>query len=185
MTSGQQNLSRKYFDFLIDEHSFMYADFQHGWTTYSCDKMSIKIFEGRATPIVVMILKDEPEFTKANLGNVLEVLGKITDDQYEEKMHNRNIRDNFAFVASLFREFEQKIIYHPEEWWLDAQKLVYEKTANFYKRTAQSPADDNFFYNLYQYIKSKDPNWTPKDPINPYWEYLEKKRISNIKDEPN
>lgn len=170
MSDYQQDLSKKHFDFLIHEHGFIYENFQHGWTTFLSDNMSIQIFKGRATPIIVVKLIKEPEYVKANLGAILEVFGRLTDEQYEEKMHNHNIHDNFVFVTSLFKEFEQKIIYHPEEWWLDAQKLVYEKTANFYKRTGQSPADDNFFYNLYKYIKSKDPNWTPKDPINPYWE---------------
>jgi hypothetical protein len=181
----KHNLSREYFDFLVHAHQFRCEGFEHGWTTYASNNMIIRVFEGRATPSVELRMQQEPDFTEVHLGTVLESFGKMTREQYEEKMHNRNIHDNFVFVTSLFKEFEQKIIYHPESWWLDAQKLVYEKTANFYKRTGQSPADDNFFYNLYKYLKSKDPNWTPKDPINPYWEYLEKKRLSNIKDEPN
>ncbi|MFZ1547521.1 MAG: hypothetical protein WAT12_10555 [Candidatus Nitrotoga sp.] len=70
-------------------------------------------------------------------------------------MQQQGIEDNFLFVTSLFREFEQVLICQSENWWLNAQKLVYEKTANIYKPTGQKPADNTFYYNLYKYIKSK------------------------------
>ena len=100
----------------------------------------------------------------------------MTREQYEETMQQKSIEDNFLFITSLFREFEQVLIYQPESWWLNSQKLVYEKTANIYKRTSQNPADDTFYYNLYKYIKSKELNWTPKDPIDEYWKYLEQNK---------
>lgn len=176
MSKQMQNLSRQYFDFLVHEHYFKYDGYLNGWTAYLSDTMIIRVFEGRNTPSLVLRLKKEPEFTELHLGTVIEIFGKMTREQYEETMQQKSIEDNFLFVTSLFREFEQVLIYQPENWWLNAQKLVYEKTANIYKRTGQNPADDTFYYNLYKYIKSKELNWTPKDPINEYWKYLEQNK---------
>jgi hypothetical protein len=120
----QRNLSRESFDFLVYEHQFQYEGFQQGWIAYSSEKMVVRVFEGRATPSLVLRVQSEPSFTEIQLGTVMESLGRLTRDQYEKRMDGHNVEENFAFIKSLFREFQYILLYQPELWWLGAQQLL-------------------------------------------------------------
>lgn len=179
MDTLREKIIRKNFDFLVTNYSFNSEVSNDIWVVYKSEKIIIQIFAGRATPEVELRLPDAPDFLKIDLGIVLESFEKITRDKYEESMWGHSLEENFEFVMSHFLELVDTLVLHPEIWWLNAQKVVYEYTERFYKKSEQDPTDDEHFYKLYKYIKSKDPLWKPKHEIPRYWAYLEKHEPSN------
>jgi len=169
MSDKQDKRNRSYFDFLITDYGFKYHGYCDGWTIYYSEKTIIECYVDRSIPSIRFKLPSEPDDISTSFDHVLETLGKIESDIYREMIFIENPERGIIILKSMFSDVADLLINKPEIWWLDSQKLGFDRDEDIFLRSGQDVTNLPFYRKYYQYIKSKDPNWSSKIHVPDDW----------------
>lgn len=166
MNNPQDEKNRKFLDFLIADHGLKYqCNTENGDTIYASNTIIIEGYVDRYIPVIFIKRPSEPDYVKIYFGVVLETLGIITDEEFEANLRKNRLDENKVYLRSLFQDVANVVMNAPESWWLDAQKLKFQKEENFYISNDQDPTWKESHRKWYRYIKSYDPSWESQIPV--------------------
>ena len=169
MSNEHDEIIRSYFDFLIVEYGFDYQGYDDGWTIYISDNVIIECRVGRSVPSMRFKMPLDNENISVSFGIVLEVLGIIIKDYYDEDIFRAGLEKGIILLKTYFWKVAETIINQPETWWLDSIKLKFDKDENMYLKSGQDVIILQGYRKYYQYIKSKDPTWNSRIPVPDDW----------------
>jgi len=169
MGNAQDNKNRSYFDFLITEFGFDYHGFENHWTIYISENIVSECYCDRSVPSMRFKMPSEPDNISISFDSVLEILERIKKESYFEKVFRAGLDEGIVILKTFFLEVAETIIFQPETWWLDSQKLGFDKDENLFLKTGQDVTKVPGYRKYYQYIKSKDPTWSSRIPVPDDW----------------
>jgi len=160
MNINVDSLNKKYFGFLEEEYGFKYNE-----GIYSTQDIEIRILvtgftAGILSSVEIYVwFREEPECTRISF-EWIAMYYLDTHLHLEESFDS--LLKNYQKLSSTFREHASKVLYHREEWLLPSMTIHFGwMLKKIFRGNLQSMLTGPSILEMYNYIKSKDPNWNP------------------------
>ena|SRR6266540_3231924 len=160
MNFDTDSLNRQYFGFLENGYGFKYSKGVFSTQDIEIQILATGFTAGVLSSVEIYVwFKDEPKCTKMSFIWIATYYLKAR--LYLEDSFN-SLLNNYQKLSSVFEEYALKILYHREEWLLPSMKIHFESMLKeCYRGKLQSMLLTPSILEIYEYIRSKDPNWNP------------------------
>ena len=146
-----EQLVKKYFWFLVDNHGFEYCELY----SFRSKKMLIKVLPGHKTPRIDIIkIGEDPELFKLNFEWIIKFLrGTFPSENHDYLKHS--LETNIIFISKIFRENSRKLIDEFDDWWILVHVFCYRTVEEEYRNKGQINIFLNAYKYYYDYLKSE------------------------------